>query len=227
MTKINLTPEQKKTLQLFSYYVQSHGENEVNLTVILDNCNIDWLPDYALANSTRVDLYDTISSLIEEFSSKDELFTDSNCEGRGELDWNIDCKEKKVKVILYQENMSYNTLGNSLYFDDVPEKFSDSFESFIKKLSESSLIEKRVSFNGSGDSGYIDDFIMDDISISIPDDVMTILYKLLNQTLGGWEINEGSQGDFLFNLEEKVLELSVEENIQDNECLGTVLYFEF
>lgn len=227
MTNVNLTPEQKKTLQLFSYYVQSHGENEVNLTVILDNCNIDWLPDYALANSTRVDLYDTISSLIEEFSSKDELFTDSNCEGRGELDWNIDCKEKKVKVILYQENMSYNTLGNSLYFDDVPEKFSDSFESFIKKLSESSLIEKRVSFNGSGDSGYIDDFIMDDISISIPDDVMTILYKLLNQTLGGWEINEGSQGDFLFNLEEKVLELSVEENIQDNECLGTVLYFEF
>lgn len=227
MTNVNLTPEQKKTLQLFSYYVQSHGENEVNITVILDNCNIDWLPDYALANSTRVDLYDTISSLIEEFSSKDELFTDSNCEGRGELDWNIDCKEKKVKVILYQENMSYNTLGNSLYFDDVPEKFSDSFESFIKKLSESSLIEKRVSFNGSGDSGYIDDFIMDDISISIPDDVMTILYKLLNQTLGGWEINEGSQGDFLFNLEEKVLELSVEENIQDNECLGTVLYFEF
>lgn len=227
MTNINLTPEQKKTLQLFSYYVQSHGENEANITVTLDNCNIDWIPDYAYGNSTRIDMYDTILTLIEELSSKDELFTNSHCEGRGELDWNIDCKEKKVKVISYQENFSYNTLGNSLYFDDVPEKFSDSFQSFIKKLSESSLVEYRVSFNGSGDSGYIDEFIMDDISISIPDDVMTILYDLLNNTLAGWEINEGSQGDFLFDLEEKVLELSVEENIQDNECLGTVLYFEF
>jgi len=45
MVKINLTPEQIKTLQLFSYYVQSHGASEITIDINLQDCNVEYISD--------------------------------------------------------------------------------------------------------------------------------------------------------------------------------------
>jgi hypothetical protein len=38
----------------------------------------------------------------------------------------------------------------------------------------------------------------------------------LEENFGGWEINEGSQGEFQFNFDTKVVELGHSYNTQDN-----------
>ena len=197
MTKIDLTPEQIKTLQLFSYYVQSHGAGEITIDISLQDCNVEYIPDFGFGDDTRIDLYDSITELIEELSSLPDLYFDATCEDYGNLLWNIDCKERKVKVTLYENSLSSNEIN-----------------------------EYTIYFNGGGDSGYIDDFLTE-TNTPIPNHVSDILYELLNNTLGGWEINEGSQGKFILHLDEKVIDLYVEENISELMSLGTVLYFEF
>jgi hypothetical protein len=226
MTKIDLTPEQIKTLQLFSYYVQSHGAGEITIDISLLDCNVEYIPDFGFGDNTRIDLYDSITELIEELSSLPDLYFDATCEEYGSLIWNIDCKERKVKVTLYENSLSSNEITNSLPFDNIPSNLLESLNDFINTLPNNEINEYTIYFNGGGDSGYIDDFL-NETNTPIPDNVTDILYELLNNTLGGWEINEGSQGKFILHLDEKVIDLYVEENISELMSLGTVLYFEF
>jgi len=59
-----------------------------------------------------------------------------------------------------------------------------------------------VSYNGSGDSGYIEsDYTSKNKSGQIDDDIESICYNLLEE-YGGWEINEGSQGTIDFTKDE-------------------------
>ena len=226
MTKIDLTPEQIKTLQLFSYYVQSHGAGEITIDISLQDCNVEYIPDFGFGDNTRIDLYDSITELIEELSSLPDLYFDATCEDYGNLLWNIDCKERKVKVTLYENSLSSNEITNSLPFDNIPSNLLEHLDDFINTLPNDEINEYTIYFNGGGDSGYIDDFLTE-TNTPIPNHVSDILYELLNNTLGGWEINEGSQGKFILHLDEKVIDLYVEENISELMSLGTVLYFEF
>ena len=226
MTKIDLTPEQIKTLQLFSYYVQSHGAGEITIDISLQDCNVEYIPDFGFGDNTRIDLYDSITELIEELSSLPDLYFDATCQDYGSLIWNIDCKERKVKVTLYENSLSSNEITNSLPFDNIPSNLLEHLDEFINTLPNDEINEYTIYFNGGGDSGYIDDFLTE-TNTPIPNHVSDILYELLNNTLGGWEINEGSQGKFILHLDEKVIDLYVEENISELMSLGTVLYFEF
>jgi hypothetical protein len=226
MVKINLTPEQIKTLQLFSYYVQSHGAGEITIDLSLQDCNVEYVPDFGYGDNTRIDLYDSITELIEELSSLDDLYFDATCEDYGSLLWNIDCKERKVKVTLYENSLSSNEITNSLTFNDIPNNLLEHLEDFINTLPNNEINEYTIYFNGGGDSGYIDDFL-NETNTPISNHVSDILYELLNNTLGGWEINEGSQGKFILHLDEEVIDLYVEENVSELMSLGTVLYFEF
>ena len=226
MTKIDLTPEQIKTLQLFSYYVQSHGAGEITIDISLQDCNVEYIPDFGFGDNTRIDLYDSITELIEELSSLPDLYFDATCQDYGSLIWNIDCKERKVKVTLYENSLSSNEITNSLPFDNIPSNLLEHLDDFINTLPNDEINEYTIYFNGGGDSGYIDDFLTE-TNTPIPNHVSDILYELLNNTLGGWEINEGSQGKFILHLDEKVIDLYVEENISELMSLGTVLYFEF
>ena len=59
----------------------------------------------------------------------------------------------------------------------------------------------KVDFSGGGDSGYIESngFDSDDEKIDIPASIEDELYRVLEDVQSGWEINEGSQGDFLID----------------------------
>ena len=48
------------------------------------------------------------------------------------------------------------------------------------------------------------------------------LYDFLESEHGGWEINEGSFGNFMINLPKKQIELYYTENFEENE--ETVIY---
>jgi hypothetical protein len=60
-----------------------------------------------------------------------------------------------------------------------------------------------LKYNGGGDSGYIEsDFENGEPS---PGAVEEWCYQQLEENFGGWEINEGSQGEFQFDFNEKTV----------------------
>ena len=103
-----------------------------------------------------------------------------------------------------------------------------------------------VRFDGSGDSGQIEEIIartgevpvdMPDgtVAISVPlgdgsglkhltltiaDAIERLAYDFLEETHGGWEINEGAFGDFTFDVEGRTIQLDYNERIETSEYSG-------
>ena len=77
----------------------------------------------------------------------------------------------------------------------------------------------KVNFNGGGDSGYIDDFGYDEKNNNypIPASMEDFLYNMLESNFGGWEINEGSQGEFEIYNDSSEIILSIGVNEEETE----------
>ena len=85
-----------------------------------------------------------------------------------------------------------------------------------------------IHYEGSGDSGYLEEDIVynDNTRSDYPNQLENWIYSELNQ-YGGWEINEGSQGDFHFNFDTKKIHLSHGENYEDEQNYEIPLKFKF
>ena len=70
-----LTPDELKTLQLFTYYCRSHGANDVFTTFYLSDCSKDWNDDRWYSNdvSSSIESYDRIDELIEKLVDNDSI----------------------------------------------------------------------------------------------------------------------------------------------------------
>lgn len=64
---------------------------------------------------------------------------------------------------------------------------------YINNASENNIVSN-VTFDGGGDSGYIES--VDSEDREVPRFILDILYEVLEERYGGWEINEGSSGEF-------------------------------
>lgn len=80
----------------------------------------------------------------------------------------------------------------------------------------------QVTFNGSGDSGYIDDN-MSSLERSeadkIPSGLEDELYDFLGARHPGWENNEGSFGSFIIDLNKNSIELYYTENYEESDSV--------
>lgn len=110
-------------------------------------------------------------------------------------------------------------------------------------LKEKKVKEFTVSFDGSGDSGQIEDISLSDKILNAPVDgikvsagiqysggtatqlyeeakyirdvIDGVCYKVLEQVCGGWEINEGSYGEFKFDVKNRTVTLDFNERVMD------------
>jgi hypothetical protein len=94
-------------------------------------------------------------------------------------------------------------------------------------LSAASITRVTVAFDGAGDSGQINDIIakageaditlpnveiqFDDRPLLLSDAIEHLCFDYLSQEHGGWENNDGGQGDFTFHVEEQRIELDFNE----------------
>lgn len=80
----------------------------------------------------------------------------------------------------------------------------------------------RVDFNGSGDSGYIDDNMSSlerSEADNIPSGLEDELYDFLESRHSGWENNEGSFGFFIIDLNNNSIELNYTENYEESDSV--------
>jgi len=230
MTKnLKLSEEQLKTLRLFSYYCGSHGAKTATLTVYLtEGGSVDWQDDvWHSETSTRIESYDKIDDLIDYIFNETDLMDYYQYDNSGTLQFNIDVKERKMSIEGWHRE--YSTQDSGMQWSDSNNDFGDLKEDFDRFFEQMDGENGRIEFNGSGDSGYLDDNIelSNGQSMDIPSFIESWCYDMLGSNYGGWEINEGSQGSFTINPSNKLIELYFEENIEEEDSDGTVGYVEF
>lgn len=221
---MQLTENQKFILRKLSKYIQSYGIKRADITIESDFYNSlddyfrdrigfsnNWsvqLPEFA--NSTLYDIvqylskndaldsldidslnYDNLSIIIHTDTQMIEITRDYGYTDEGDtsgLTWGDDTDDTELVT----------TLLNSVR---------------ASKLSSNNVI--RLNYYGGGDSGYLEGAF--EGGGSVPSDVEDWCYGRLEDNFGGWEINEGSQGYFTFDLHKKIIELEHTYNEDVNE----------
>lgn len=147
------------------------------------------------------------------------------------FDFVLDLPKKRLTVdmtetIINTEDHSYVRDKNDL-LDDNQKELIEYFDSLLSNEGRKVFT---VGFNGSGDSGYIDSDCVDtDTNVSFPINgiLEDYLYRFLSSVQPGWEINEGSQGDFVINTKQKEISLELGVNYEDYKSYVDVYTIDF
>jgi len=224
----NVTDEQAKTLKLFAYYTQGYGKKEVNTGIYTQDCQEDWRDDEWYGDGSNLESYEAIDNCINQIIEEHDLFEKlmSDCDNRGQLNINIDCVERTLKIDAYETKFDTNPSNDMLELSDIE---SEDLIKIFNYMKSKKYSEGVVKFAGGGDSGEIESRIEYDGNFTkqIPEGVESFFYEWLENHFGGWEINEGSQGQFIFNANEGNLELQFGENTEEQYGLGQVFYAKF
>jgi hypothetical protein len=73
-----------------------------------------------------------------------------------------------------------------------------------------------ITYNGGGDSGYIESSF-EETGDAVPAGIEDWCYSELESHFGGWEINEGSDGKFVFDFNKSTVLLLHTMNIEESE----------
>lgn len=141
----------------------------------------------------------------------------------GELDTEIDDSE------VYQHQVRINTKNRTLtvvsyytiYGADGPYEEYDEGENAIKSceqfIKDGYTGVLTFDFHGGGDSGYVEEIGRSNTSdgnVNLNKLADDVCYSLLSY-YGGWEINEGSQGQIYFHLDKKMATIELTWNTEE------------
>ena len=217
----------KNKLRILFKYLKGMGIDNITFRVDLDN-GIEWF---------ELNIEDNVSSTIEEIIQDIiEVYQDKLYQlGPGTLDSSNDYFSVDGEILPNEgkfiftniDYQGYDTEGSGTYYDkDDYEEDDSMYDTFIevgKFLDEIKATSATVGYSGGGDSGAVDnDYESENGSGMIPTNIENICYDLLSE-YGGWEINEGSQGNIIFTKDE--IEINHEWNTQDdyNEEINIVI----
>jgi hypothetical protein len=212
-----VTEEELKSLKLFSYYLQSHGIKSGSVTINFQECNVDYIDSFYGIDGGRAETYDAINkvfeSIIENNNFEDYM---EDCENYANITFNIDCVERTLEAEIHETVRGTNEMSDSVVVDELDNSLKKEFNKFFKSMEEQGdSPTATVYFNGGGDSGDIDGHTSDGIPLTRT--IESYFYDWLESFYGGWEINEGSQGRFIIDSQERMLYLEFEENTEENE----------
>jgi hypothetical protein len=223
-----LTPEEKKYIGKVSRYLRSMGMTygEIQFEMEPDDEEISYRENYFpthFENNYNAEIPDglvpilkKIISYVDDEGLYDELPNDANIVYQG-FEIMIDSVKKEISLT---HMYSYQTEGGSegVEYDDMIEEWEEKGVFDDIEIPEDNYLV--LKYNGGGDSGYIeshfDSGARNPYGESVPTEVEEWCYQQLEENFGGWEINEGSQGEFQFDFNEKTVILSHTYNIEES-----------
>ena len=215
----------KKYFEALLVYMRNLGVDRVWTEMTMDGSRMDYWDqefqatkngDYKKIGIPKqfIKLFDT---LVEKYGQ--EIWDGSQNEWDSEyyrVDINVSLSERKI--IITSDIEEQTSEGSSHEYDviEVP-----SVQSF---LDENEIDDFEVSYSGGGDDGYIEDDGYDDEGnqYRLSDDLENYLYRQLNNSFGGWEINEGYSGKFIINRQT----MEIEHEWYENDWVGSDLRIE-
>ena len=215
-----LTPEEKKFLRAFCRYIQSWGLTRVDLRIEVDGYDFEnqEIPNY-FENAYNVKVPTNLVSFLENLKKKvidADLWEEKDVENLNyeSVEINIDAEDEEIEFV---HIISYTVEGDSEGQTWTKDEDNEVVEKIMKIFEDNGLTKEEytLSYNGSGDSGYIEDNFDD--SESAPEEIKDWSYDQLENSYGGWEINEGSRGEFIFDLVNQKISFYHSPNIEENE----------
>jgi hypothetical protein len=217
-----LTPEEKKYLGKVSRYLSSLGMSYGEIQFEMDQYDneISYNPkDFPthFDNNYTAEIPDGLVPILKkiiDYVDDSDLF--SNLPDDGEIDYqkfDITINAMSGEISL-THSYSYQAEGGSqgVEYDEIMEEWEKKGVFNDTSIPEDNYLV--LKYNGGGDSGYIEsDFENGEPS---PGEVEEWCYQQLEDNFGGWEINEGSQGEFQFDFNEKTVILSHTYNIEES-----------
>jgi hypothetical protein len=209
-----LTPEEKKYLGKIARYLSSLGMRfgEINFEMETDDEEISYDPnDFPthFDNNYTAEIPDGLVPILKRIIDYfDDADLYSNLPDGSDIDYQrfeitIDGVKREISLThIY----SYFSEGDStgIEYDDMIEEWEEKGVFDDVSIPEDGYLV--LKYNGGGDSGYIEsDF---ENGEPAPGAVEEWCYQQLGDNFGGWEINEGSQGEFQFDFNEKTVILS-------------------
>lgn len=210
--EIEITPEERKSILQYFMIIKSYGviiagavynfwqdNQEYNSGVYAGNKKIEVPKPVEVVMEKILDKIDW-DEFPDEFHDEDQEYYNIS------IDFNIIDKTIKVTGDFY-------TRGTEEVGDE--HELEETELEVFKEYIERGVSEIICTYNGGGDSGYIEnemgvDSEREDISTSIEN----LCYDKLSN-FGGWEINEGSQGNIVFNLKDKTVTVNHEWNTEE------------
>jgi hypothetical protein len=223
-----LTPEEKKYLGKVSRYLASLGMTygDIIFEMEPDDEEISYRENYFpthFENNYTAEIPDGLVPILKKIISyvdDDELYSELPNDG------NIDYQRFEITIdsvkreISLTHMYSYQIEGGSegVEYDDIIEEWEEKGVFDDIEIPEDNYLV--LKYNGGGDSGYIeshfDSGARNPYGESVPTEVEEWCYQQLEDNFGGWEINEGSQGEFQFDFNEKTVILSHTYNIEES-----------
>lgn len=223
-----LTPEDKQYLRRVCRYLGSLGMRDGSIEMDVDSgwdfdfSEIDWNDQTHFANNYSAEVPDGLTPIykkIADYIQETNLYRtpqhdDINYE---RIDFDIDCQKGEISVNHWY---TYYDRGdsNSVTWDaeDGKEIFEEwEKDGVLEDLDIPNDGSLTIKYNGSGDSGYIESSF-EEIGDQVPSAIEDWCYTQLERNFGGWEINEGSDGEFVFDFHNTTIELNHTYNIEEN-----------
>jgi hypothetical protein len=223
-----LTPEEKKYLNRTCNYLASLGMTEGTIDINLDSDHydlshedIDWKYVQHFDNNYRAELPEGLLPILKKVMNyvvDEGVFESPDIESMSyqNISIEIDCSRKELTVT---HDYSYYSRdeGSSIAYDSDEDKarFDKWMEEDMQDVEVPSDGILTLSYNGGGDSGYIESSF-DETSDAVPASIEDWCYSQLESHFGGWEINEGSDGRFIFNFNNSTVDLDHTFNTEEN-----------
>lgn len=210
---LELSPKEIKNIKQFFVYIKSNGADTASINANFEYGNPSYIGGIYGDNGRAIPKFPPVEQIIEKIFDKvdtndfENEFNDNDVEYYNiEITFNTTTK----KIIV---ECNYSTLGEESGFE---ESEIDTIEEF-KEYTDRGVSEIVCTYSGGGDSGYIEgDMNVDgDSNQPVPAFLEDMCYNALS-SFGGWEINEGSQGNIVFNLKDLTISVNHTWNTEEN-----------
>ena len=217
MKELFKNPELVKKFKLLHHILLSNGVRHIYNDMYVDyDGNVDYIfAPWSNKGDASEFLPESILNYLENFFDilKDNVLDslEASDESRARVQFKYNTKDKTFSITEGMSTMDY-------------ESYNTEFEVDQKELLEDMVLWKeegkteiKIDFQGSGDSGYIDDVGHSNDGtdrVNLPAVWEDKLYNILENNHGGWEINEGSEGTFIINNTNQTIELDFRMNVE-------------
>jgi len=214
---MELTSEEKKILNIlckvllklkidsiyFSYYF-SRGDSEYDTEKFLSNDFSDYgdIPSFELLEKLPQKIYDEydLGQYIDEESKWQEIRI------------RIDCQDKIIIIHVSSTYIEPNYYDSSIPYSEMNEEAKEGFDEMRKNLKDKNCV---IEFSGYGDSGTIDGMTTD--GDDVDGRIEEFCYRMLISEHSGWEMDDGSSGNFTINFAENKIDLDFALNTERQE----------
>ena len=231
MATLKLTDEQKKILKRYNALLMAVADEGIFWTAYAGENYVDPLdgpyPEgsdyYNRSNDIDAEGMDLLTTIIEDYTDRirdqiTDLHNCDECTGGGSFKALYNPHTMTFNLIAYYGVREGEEHVTEKSFDEVSQdtptwNFGDQSKRLYKKLNNDELVQSMIdhnkgktnfefTYNGYGDSGELNE---DEIGWGNP--VFELAYDVLDLYHSGWENNDGSDGQIIIDLKNKIIQL--------------------